>query len=136
MMEDRSLLEALLAVRSGMAIDRYRALVGSTRLPPVQQDVAVADDPIPYQEFAHLDVTVTFDSEQTHVESIGFGPDFKGDIRGISIGMTGDEVENLLGPCGRTWPMPHPNYILIYDHPDFLRIDLSRSNERVISIYR
>ncbi|MEG3088550.1 hypothetical protein [Sphingomonas sp. PB4P5] len=32
--------------------------------------------------------------------------------------------------------MPHPNYILIYDRPEFFRIYLSRENERAIVMYQ
>lgn len=135
-MPDISLLEELFTITTGMSAANYRDRIGAHRLPVTQYDVAVADDPIPFHEFADIGVTVTFDREQTQVASIEFGPAFTGSIHGISIGMNGNEIESRLGPCDRTWPMPHPNYVLIYDYPEFLRIDLSRRDERVIAIYR
>ncbi|MGH6613468.1 hypothetical protein [Sphingomonas sp.] len=129
-------LEALDTIRSGMSAAAYRAALGGSAMPPMQYDTAVPDDPIPFQEFAGLGIAVVFSRDGNKVDSVEFGPEFAGAINGIAIGMTGVEVEQRLGPCDRTWPMPHPNYVLIYDRPEYLRIDLSRTDERVITMYR
>ena len=131
-----TLLDRLNTIRTGMTATAYRAALGDEPLPPMQYDTAVVDDPIPFQEFADLGIAIVFNSDGSVVDSVEYGPGFKGEINGIAIGMKGEDVERVLGPCDRTWPMPHPNYILIYDRPDFFRVDLSRGDERTITMYR
>ncbi|MGY4398487.1 hypothetical protein ACVWZA_003695 [Sphingomonas sp. UYAg733] len=131
-----STIELLQMMRSGMAASRVDSAFAGITLPPMQFDTAVPDDPIPFRHFAGLGITVVFSRDHQTLETIEFDREFRGEIRGIRMGMTGTEVEALLGPCDRTWPMPHPNYILIYDRPEFFRIDLSREDESVISMYR
>jgi hypothetical protein len=70
------------------------------------------------------------------VEAIEYGPGFGGIVNNVRIGMTGDEVEQILGTPDRLWPMPHPNYVLIYDAPTFFRVELDRKTEQVIMMLR
>jgi len=70
------------------------------------------------------------------IESVAYGPAFPGVVNDVRMGMTGDEVERVLGSPDRLWPMPHENYVLLYDHPRFLRVDLDRRTEQVIAIIR
>lgn len=68
-----------------------------------------------------IDVEVLTTNGET-VEAISYGTAFPGKVNGIAMGMLGDEVEQILGPSDRLWPMPHPNYVLLYDAPTFFRV--------------
>ncbi|MEG3088551.1 hypothetical protein [Sphingomonas sp. PB4P5] len=87
-----TLLGRLNTIRTGMSAAAYRAALGDAPLPPMQYDAAVADDPIPFQEFADLGIAIVFNSDGSTVDSVEYGPGFKGEINGIAIGMTGDAV--------------------------------------------
>jgi hypothetical protein len=86
------------------------------------------------------DVKLFAGDEKTYradqVRTIAYGPRFGAAVNGVRMGMTGDDVERLLGPPHRLWPMPHENYVLIYDHPHFFRADLNRRTEQVIAMFR
>lgn len=90
------------------------------------------------QEYTHLpDVGVLVEENDAGlIEAIIYESPFLGTINGIKMGMTGDEVEALLGPPDRLWPMPHPNYIIMYDEPTFFRVELDRKSEQVILMIR
>jgi len=70
------------------------------------------------------------------IDRIIYDVKFPGKINQVQIGMSGDEVEQLLGAPDRLWPMPHPNFILIYDAPTFFRVELNRDTEKVIVMIR
>lgn len=93
------------------------------------------DDGQPYLIEPDLDVEI-YPDEAGNVDSVVYGPAFPGRVEGISMGNTGDEVEDRLGPPDRLWPMPHPNYVLLYDRPRFLRVELDRETEQVILLCR
>jgi len=89
---------------------------------------------IEYYGFDALATKVFF--EKGVVSGIRYSNGFPDAVRGVRIGMHGREVVAVLGRAQRPWPMPHPNIILLYDQPEFLRIDVDRDSERVIDIYR
>jgi hypothetical protein len=70
------------------------------------------------------------------LRTVAYGPGFGAAVNGVSMGMSGDAVEQALGSPDRLWPMPHENYVLLYDHPRFLRVDLDRRTEQVIAMFR
>lgn len=70
------------------------------------------------------------------IRTIAYGPRFPAAVNGVRMGMTGDQIEQALGPPHRPWPMPHENYVLLYDHPHFFRADLNRETEQVIAMFR
>jgi hypothetical protein len=88
-------------------------LAGLRELARVRETVEKADSGEEHVfEIDGLDFSIPSLDGET-VEAIQFGPAFPGTINQIRMGMTGDEVEAILGPPDRLWPMPHPNYVLL-----------------------
>lgn len=106
---------------------------GSTTVGTFSEEVAGDIDE--YVSLPDLDVLIS-EGDEGVVSRIIFQNDFPGTINQIRIGMTGDEVEAILGPPDRLWPMPHPNFILLYDAPTFFHIELDRQTEKVITMIR
>ncbi|SIO29891.1 hypothetical protein [Vannielia litorea] len=111
-------------------LDEFLALVGE--LTPVEEEKEGA---ITYLFLPEVSVLLTPRGDGT-LKSVTYEEGFPGEINGIRIGMTGDEVEAKLGPVDRLWPMPHPDYVLIWDSPHFFRVDLDRETEQVKKMYR
>jgi hypothetical protein len=57
-------------------------------------------------------------------------------LAGMNALEFGETVEAILGPPDRLWPIPHPNYVLLYDAPTFFRVELDLDTEKVIAMIR
>lgn len=135
-MADTRLLDTLLTLKTGSSVADMRAGIGGARMPALAIDSSDPDRPLRSYKFPDLGIVVFVDASDTKVDTVLFQPAFTGRVHGIAMGMTGEEVEATIGGCDRTWPMPHPNYVLLYDSPEFFRVDLARDTERVIAMYR
>jgi hypothetical protein len=129
-----SLDEVLAGLHKGMAVAellRVTAPFGELALQPGGDPVK----PLLFYGWPAAATRAFVDEGRAVVTSVRHDRGFTGSVRGARIGMTSGEILRLLGEPHRTWPMPHPDIIMIYDRPSFLRLDLSRSADRVTSIF-
>lgn len=128
-----SLDKVIDACRQILPGDRLDAFLASVEgLTPVEE---LQEGTLTYLFLPDVSVLLTPAADGT-IETVAYEEDFPGEVNGIRIGMTGDEVEAKLGPVDRLWPMPHPDYVLLWDAPTFFRVDLDRETERVKKMYR
>lgn len=138
---DQDVVDYLARVTPGLTVAEVVTWL-QTRTPVQQVREAWgpgADDVDEYLLVPRYDVKLMpgndeFPPEQ--IESVAYGPGYPGTVNQVRVGMTGNEVEQILGPPHRLWPMPHENYVLLYDHPRFFRADLNRETEQVIAMFR
>ena len=126
------LAEQCAALEPGHSLDRFLDRIGDAERAWRESTVAGQTDR--YLELSSVDTKV-FTDNKGRVRTVVFGPDFPAMVAGIRISMSGDTVVGRLGEPERPFPMPHPNYVLLYDSRR-LRVDVDRSSEKVIRIYR
>lgn len=138
---DPQVVEYLARVTPGLTVAEVVTwLQGRTPVKPVRETWGPeADDVDEYIDVPQYDVKLMPGNDELppeQIESVAYGPAFPGVVNQIRMGMTGDQVEQILGIPDRLWPMPHENYVLLYDQPRFFRADLDRETEQVIAMYR
>jgi hypothetical protein len=133
-MSDNPALEACQQLLPGDNLAEFLASVrGKTTIGKFSEEVAGDIDE--YVSLPDFDILIS-EGEGGQIARIIFQQGFPGTINQIRIGMSGDEVEEILGPPDRLWPMPHPNFILLYDAPTFFHVEVDRKTEKVITMIR
>lgn len=79
---------------------------------------------------------LVFEGPEGAIRRVLYTRSFAGSVHGVHVGMAADAVVALLGEPHKPWPMPHPNLVLMYDVPHFLRIDIDRQTMTVIEMIR
>lgn len=126
----QTILDACQQLVPNDRLDEFLAKIGD--LTPVEE---IVEGPVTYLFLPEVAVLIAPRADRT-IKVIAYEEGFPGAVNGIRIGMTGEEVEAKLGPIDRHWPMPHPDFVLIWDTPTFFRVDLDRETERVKKMYR
>jgi hypothetical protein len=81
------------------------------------------------------DGAVTAYSQNGTVYSVRIKSPFAGDVRGIKIGDTKDEVIRVLGKPNRLWPVHDGIDRWFYDAKSFMRVDFDPETNLVECIY-
>ncbi|MFL9872419.1 hypothetical protein [Paraburkholderia megapolitana] len=81
------------------------------------------------------DGAVTAYSQNGKVYSVRIRSPFSGDVRGIRIGYTKDEVIRVLGKPNKLWPVHDGIARWFYDAESFMRVDFDPETNVVEFIY-